>query len=390
MEFETEAAKDRVRPADERERQRAREAIHALAHPRMTGSPGAARVEAELRERFEALGYGIHELPFQFSAWPGRFGVPLVGAVVLLATTVAAAALVQGLAGLALGALGTAAAAMVGIARLLRRAIRRLPWDRRETANWLVQRPDARPRFLIVAHRDSKSQGISTIARLGACALVALGMGALAVTSVLGLVRPDWIVGAAIAAAAAAAGVGGALLVFARAENHSPGALDNATGLAALLAIAAREREQDDIAFLVTDAEELGLVGAAAVAHRIPRVLGVVNLDGLDDRGPIHIVERFGLPRRGLAPHLAAAHLKAAAALELHARRRDLPLGIGVDHIPFTRAGHPALTVMRGDARALRRVHRPEDTADRLDGRGAADVAALVSGALHLLRAMRR
>jgi hypothetical protein len=41
---------------------------------------------------------------------------------------------------------------------------------------------------------------------------------------------------------------------------------------------------------------------------------------------------------------------------------------------------------MRGRLRSLARVHRPGDTADRMDGRGAALVADIVSDALGVIR----
>src|SRR5690606_19091292 len=119
--------------------------------------------------------------------------------------------------------------------------------------------------------------------------------------------------------------------------------------LATLLGIAERERTADDIAFLVTDAEELGLAGARAIAPRMPPVFGVINVDGIDDHGTFHVVERFGWPRKkGLAPHLAAAVLGAADRLGMSARRRDAPFGILLDHMPLVEAGTPALSIMRG------------------------------------------
>lgn len=411
MEYETESIQDRVRsarvghprpahlgdqqrlagdegprPASEEERRQAREAIRALAHPRMTGSPEAARVDQELRGRFEALGYQVHEVPFHFSAWPGRFGVPLAGALTLIGAIASTGLILSGRGGAAVATLLGITGALCAMARLSRLAVTRLPWDRRVGVNWLVKRPGARPSYVVVAHRDSKSQPVSTYLRIAAAGLTAVGWDALLILAVCTVVGLGPGVVPLVAMAGLIAATGSVVLLFCRADNRSPGALDNASGLAALLVLARREVEYDDIAFLVTDAEELGLVGATDVARKIPPVIGVINLDGLDDDGPVHIIERFGLPRRGIAPHLAAAHLQAAAALDIPAMRRDLPLGIGVDHIAFARAGHPALTLMRGTPKSLRRVHRPEDTPDRLTGAGAAEVAAIVSGALEGMR----
>jgi Zn-dependent M28 family amino/carboxypeptidase len=185
--------------------------------------------------------------------------------------------------------------------------------------------------------------------------------------------------------------VTGVILVFCYVDNRSPGALDNASGVVAALGIAARERKAGDVAFLITDAEELGLAGATAAAAGLPAVFGVINLDGLDDTGTFYVFERFGIMRKkGLAPHLAVALLQEADALGLNADRRDLPFGIPVDHIPIVRAGVPALTVMRGTMKSLRRVHRPTDDLDHLRGDGVAKAIDLVSGALDRLRDQAR
>jgi Zn-dependent M28 family amino/carboxypeptidase len=170
------------------------------------------------------------------------------------------------------------------------------------------------------------------------------------------------------------------------ADNESPGALDNASGVAALIGIAEREREHGDVAFLITDGEELGLAGARAAAKRLPAVFGVINLDGLDDDGTFYVLERFGWPRRGLAPHLALALLSAASALNLAARRRDVPFGVMLDHMPIVNAGTTALTVMRGELSSMRYVHRPADARERLRGAGVSAAVDLVSAALRMLR----
>jgi Zn-dependent M28 family amino/carboxypeptidase len=240
--------------------------------------------------------------------------------------------------------------------------------------------------YLVVAHRDSKSQPVPLSFRGPAIAFALLAWLALFVLALASIAQP---VAPGLALAVGVIGViAGLILLFCWVENNSPGALDNATGVVALLELAAREHAAGDVAFLVTDAEELGLAGARAIAGRLPVVIGAINLDGLDDEGAFWIIERFGWPRkRGLAPHLAAAMLRAADDLGLDARRRDVPFGIMLDHIPLVQGGTPAISVLRGGLRSLRRVHRPEDDLDHLRGDGIAPTIRLVARALELLRA---
>src|SRR5690606_863460 len=159
------------------ERAEAAGALSTLARPRLTGSAGAAQVEQELRGRLEALGYEIREIPCEFSTWPGRWGVPVVGAVLAAATAAAALLLGRGAAAQAALVLAAAGAAVLGMFRSARQAIARLPWGGTRSSNWLVHRPGVRPRYVVMAHRDSKSQPLPTLGRITAGALAAGGGG---------------------------------------------------------------------------------------------------------------------------------------------------------------------------------------------------------------------
>lgn len=377
---------DRPAEAAEAERMRVRADIAALARPRRTGSPGAAAAESVLRARLEELGYEISERPFTFSTWPGRFGLPFIGALHLVGAGSAGWLIARGAPGAAVVVLFLVATAAWLAGVNARRMIERWPWGRMTASNWLATCPGARPRFIVAAHRDTKSQVPSTLIR-GVGLVLVLGswvlLLALALTAVAYGFRSPVLTSIAVLLAAA----GSATLLLCWAGNRSPGALDNASGLAALLAVARREREADDVALLITDAEELGLAGAYAIAPELAGVDAIINLDGLDDQGPFRVLERFGLPRRGLSPWVAAGVLAGADELEFEVERRDVPFGLSVDHIAFASAGLPAITIMRGTLRSLLRVHRPADDAGRLTGNGAADGAVLVSSALRVLRA---
>jgi hypothetical protein len=240
-----------------------------------------------------------------------------------------------------------------------------------------------------MAHRDTKSQPVPLAFRGPAIALGLLVWIALVIASLMHAARP--LAGAIILLLGAIGVITGVVLIFCWVDNRSPGALDNASGVVAALGIADRERDAGDVAFLITDAEELGLAGARAAAGGLPPVFGVINLDGLDDEGTFYVLERFGImKKRGLAPHLAAALLQEADARGEAADRRDLPFGIPVDHIPIVNAGIPALTVMRGSMKSMRRVHRPGDDLDHLNGDGVRKTIDLVCGALDRLRSQAR
>jgi hypothetical protein len=267
----------------------------------------------------------------------------------------------------------------------VRPLIDRVSWGERRGVNRDAAVPGRRPRVLVMAHRDSKSQPLPLAFRGPAIVLAVIVWIALFVAALMHTVQP--LPSGLILFAGAVGIAAGMVLIFCWVDNRSPGALDNASGVVAALGIAARERSAGDVAFLITDAEELGLAGSTAAARTLPPVVGVINLDGLDDDGTFFVLERFGLIRkRGLAPHLAAALLEEAAELGEAADRRDLPPGIPVDHVPIVNAGTPALTIMRGTLKSLRRVHLPADNLGNLRGDGVVRTIALVSGALRRLR----
>ncbi|MEN8375633.1 MAG: M28 family peptidase [Gemmatimonadota bacterium] len=407
--------KARLKASGQADARAARDAVRALAVPRLAGTEAGDRVERWIRRRFERLGFETRLLPFAFSSLPGRYGWTLLAAGLAAASLASAWLLAGGRPFLSAGALLLPLAAAAYAARRASAWTSGLPWGRLEGRNMVFTRPGGTVRYLIAAHRDSKSQPTSTGARLRASALAALGW------ATLGLLAAHGAAGAAAAALGAwadgrlpatlldaarellgpalswnpppallgvVAGVTAAAAAFVAlswAGNESPGALDNATGVVALLALAERLRDRQDVGYLVTDAEELALAGARAAAPEVTPLVGIINLDGLDDDGPVHVVERYGLPRRGRAPHLAAALLTAAAGLELDIQRHDAPRGILLEHSAYSDAGVPSLTVARGPRSALGRIHRPSDRAETIDGRGVASIVALIEGALHLL-----
>ncbi len=361
--------------------------IRALSRPRMTGSPGADAIEADLRARFTALGYAVRDLPFHFSMTAGRFGVTKIAAIYTLGVFIAMLLLVSELAtGAFVTLVLTLVAMLVAVGYMRRNGLEDLPWGRSEASNLWIQRPGARPLYVFMAHRDSKSQLLPLSFRGPVIVLGILAFLALAVLAIMSLA--EFVGMGLVLLTGMVAFVCGLALVVSWAADYSPGALDNATGLATLLGIAAREKGADDVAFLITDAEELGLAGARAIAPRMPPVFGVINVDGIDDEGTFLVAERFGWPRpTGLAPHLAAAILSSASDLGLNAQRRDVPFGILLDHMPIVKGGTPALSVLRGTLRSLHRIHRPADAPARLNGAGVMQCVDLLCGALARLRA---
>lgn len=353
----------------------------------MTGTEGAQEVAEIVRARMTGLGYQVHEFPFTFSTIPGRFAVTVCGALLLIGTLITAWLLNQGHPGVALVVLLLVLLLTGTVAVLTPVLGNMLPWHRVAASNLLVKKPGSRPRFIVMAHLDSKSQPMPLALRGPAIIFGIIAWCALAVLALLGLLDPQvYLEARIITPVAVVTLLSAVLLIFCWTDNRSPGALDNASGLATLMGVAEKDAAQDDVAYLVTDAEELGLIGARSIAPKLDPVIGVINIDGVDDEGTFFILEKFGVPLRHIAPHLVAATLTAASEMDLPASRRNVPFGLLLDHIPLARAHLPAVTLMRGSMKSMMRVHRPSDSMDKMTGAGIETAISLVSRSLQILR----
>ncbi|MEE8360529.1 MAG: M28 family peptidase [Gemmatimonadales bacterium] len=335
-----------------------------LSNPREAGTDGALQARRVLSEHLSQLGFDVEEQPFRFSA-ASLTAYPLFGAglgwlmliQILLLTAPAApswAALVTwGVGVVALGVL--LAGVSLGWAPLGGQV--------RDSANLIATRGGIdQVRRWIVAHYDTKAQGISLAGRLVAmmyAAAVVLLITVLAVMRLWGPIDVDVVAGAAVVAliACGLAGRGGL-------RGSSPGARDNATGLLAAITLAQHDTDPGT-GFLFTSAEQFGLVGSRIFALTYGTELPgaeVINLDILDDRGPLRVWYHTGAGA-GLAGEVA----KRLQHDSLAARTRRTPLLLAVDSVPLARSGAAAVTVTRFDWSTLRLVHTARDEAEGLD-----------------------
>jgi hypothetical protein len=223
-------------------------------------------------------------------------------------------------------------------------------------------RPAVRPSVWLVAHYDSKGQPISMAVRLVGFAALLIGLIGLLFAPV-----PAF-------AAVALVGGGAAIALLNRVTDDSPGAVDNATALVTVFMTLDQLARDIPVGVVFPDAEEFGLVGARALVRDHAAWFtdaAVINLDGLDDTG------------RATAFMHRPGTMSAAIVAALRARAwRWLP--VVVDGIALGRVSKECVTIMKGNWRTMRVVHRPEDAVDRVRLDGAALVAA---GLARVLRA---
>ncbi|MGH7726688.1 MAG: M28 family peptidase [Candidatus Eiseniibacteriota bacterium] len=134
------------------------------------------------------------------------------------------------------------------------------------------------------------------------------------------------------------------------------GAVDNATGTAALLELAQAfaslpSRPRRTVFLVATTAEEKGLLGSAYLAQNPPapleRIVGVLNLDALFPFGPFNAMTVTGFGSSELEDVLAVAARRIDRVLQ-----DDSSPEAGAyyrsDHYPFAKRGVPALFAVGG------------------------------------------
>jgi hypothetical protein len=98
-----------------------------------------------------------------------------------------------------------------------------------------------------------------------------------------------------------------------------------------------------------------------------------VNCDGVDDDGTFTCMHSGARPA-ALIDAIAAAAARSRVSLRAH---RLLP-GVLTDGVALADAGWPVVTLSKGSARTLARIHTPRDRAESMSGEGMAEVSGVM------------
>ncbi len=350
-------------------------AIAAL--PRPAGSDAETAARDHCARTLRDLGFSVTEEPFAYSAFPGRLATPIAGACSIIALAAAGHAGSRGNGALALLALAAIGIPVAGAAWwMARQGVLTLPWMRARSRNLVAVR--GAPRLWLMAHLDSKSQPVPIGVRALGIVLTGVVWVAAVVTAgaqLLGIEAAaiwPWI-----SAMGALAGVPIAASVV---RGRSPGALDNASGVATVLLAAGAVPVGVSLGIALTSAEELGLAGARAWV-RGRAAATAINVDGVDDDGWVRIMWTGKRPAR-----LVGALIDAARVRGVMSRGAHLLPGILTDGVALAAAGWEVVTVSKGTVRTAGRIHTQRDVASAIEGRGLAAVAGVIADAIRGMR----
>jgi len=247
---------------------------------------------------------------------------------------------------------------------------------------------EAPVRFVVLAHLDSKSARWPTLVPVAVILLSLLAIAVLGFWSLLAALRsaqppPVWL------SLPLALAVAGGLLLMTRnvSGDESPGAMDNASGVAVLLE-AARALPADpalaeaELVFLATGAEEIGLAGAvhwlrAHAAGLDQRRTVFVNIDSVGcGRGLLALAPKGFAPGGRPMKRVVRAASRAAG---VPVRQLSVLPGVGVDTMPIAARGFASVTLLgRVLGGAAARVHSARDEVAHLGEDGLRDAADVV------------
>jgi hypothetical protein len=339
---------------------------------RFAGSAEEAEARQLCRTELESSGFSCVDAPFEYSQWPGRWGIPAAAAAqAATIISVARIAVYRGpLVALISGAVLYVLLLFVA-ADVNRRWILAFPLQRASATN--LQASRGKPKVWLIAHLDSKSQSVAMLVRIASS--IALGMATIVTVVALLLSLSDnvnldafWLPLQLVTLVAAVPSI------FCWVRNKSPGAVDNASGVAAVIMAAQMSIGVRNLGVLITSGEELGLAGARAWARDARSDIVAINCDTIDDKGKWRLMYSNTRP-----PRIAAA----AQAISL-SKRVELPLrsfvpGILADSMALSDRRIEAVTLSRGTLATLARIHTRRDNSNAFTGVGVQQASALLA-----------
>jgi hypothetical protein len=265
------------------------------------------------------------------------------------------------------------------LGRFLLQRVLSFPAMRASSRNLIATRGTA-PTVWLVAHADSKSQTIGMLPRV---ASLLLGWVFFVLTLVT-MIQLSLGVSVATEFSPDLLGVQVSILSFLTMlmtlpfalcfiTNRSRGALDNASGVAAVLLAVDLIPGHKEFGVLLTSGEELALAGAKAYVNTREEKGIAINCDTIDDGG--RFVCLTGGKRAAAHRALVSAGGKTGQGIRI---RSTIP-GILTDSIALAEGGWDTCTLTRGNLGTLARVHTSGDKPGVIDGTGIALAARMLA-----------
>jgi len=364
--------------------------IKNIAYPRGIGSAGKDKAADYIIEYFKDTGFTVKIQDFFFSSFPAYYLPILYYLFLLCAVNIQVFYLRNNLILSAIFSLIVIVFFIVSIIwKDKLRYLYRISKDL-HSKNIIASKDkdSAKNNIIFIAHYDSKSQALPIYLSELCYLIVFCAVSAISAAIVaLFFLNLEIVYRYIIYYIACGVNVVLVLLLFNSISNKSPGVFDNATGVAVLLELArclkGVANKNFQVLFLLTDAEELGLVGAQRYISEYGKNFDrgstyAVNIDCVGVKGKIKVINKYKLMPSGEGGRLIKSITNVSKKSNIEIKRELLSIGREFDHIPFVCNQFEAVTLTQsGFNKSTMSVHSKRDTSDNLDMQALENVGNL-------------
>lgn len=248
--------------------------------------------------------------------------------------------------------------------------------------------------IIISAHTDSKSQSITTITRVKlfkrSFKLFSILLILFIFGSIMDFIGIGWIhpfLNVVTMCMSIIVIIFTIILFLNRSLNNSPGALDNASGMACVFELAKYFKDNPldrfNLYFMQFGVEEFGQQGARKfVLNRLNQFKRKrtfnFNLDMVGETRDVEVplLESIGFKRRQVDPLMQKFIEESASELGFKLNRLNLPIGAHTDRMAFTKYGFNGIDFASQNAGQW--THSPNDTPDKVNLKILQDVCKII------------
>ena len=259
-----------------------------------------------------------------------------------------------------------------------------------ENVHVKLKSKNSRATVIFMAHWDSKSQTFSSSKRIIIFMISVFGYLTIfllyLVLTVVQIFMPfnNRLLNDSLLYVCMAIAIVSNLNYFNKTGDYSPGALDNAAGVGALIELARYFKKNPidniDKIFLCPSSEELNLGGAKHFIQNHKHELDkettfFINFDFLGGNEFIRLISSYGIPRKVSSKKLKKLFFDSAKESKINIKDVYLPTGAWSDYMPIVQEGYEACWL--GSHPGLKYIHTKEDKMNLVSKDGIKNVLLL-------------
>ena len=391
--------------------------VKEFSFPRLAGTEGEKRAVEQTIETFQKIGFESNQIqknPFEFSDFYSTTMVKLI-MVINLTFSLFLLMFIYVNFTIAMLIVGVMIIVVLLIIKGLKHPENPGFWGEyygktRGATNIFVKVPaknlpeDDAGNIIISAHLDSKSQTFKTSWRIifyRTWLYSGIGLGTFLIIFIIHIYTPIklnfLILSGGIWVFTIIVSISNLFLLFLNTHNFSPGALDNATGMAIVFELSKHFKENPienfNFWFCQFSAEELGTMGSRIFVNNhedkfIKGKIFQINLEMISCRdhlkNQVEYIKSYGVyPRKKIAPLLSKYITKAALEEDVNIKGFHSTVGAHTDSVPFRQRGYSSIDIIT--RAGVKFTHSKFDTPDKTDPKVLLEAYLIIRKAVLLL-----